>query len=307
MAIEITRLRYFSTIVARRSLRRAADELHVAQPALSRHVRALEEELGVKLLTRTARGVSPTAGGLALLRASEKLFDQYARLKAEVTSVAATPTGILRIATLPAFSIRFLAGVVAELRAAHPQLEFAIGEGFSQRLQDQVLAGEADVAVLAGLGAHPELVTTPLYREQIWLIGGAAHWRAPRRAVEPAYLARHRLIMSRYFRPVAERALRGRRLDLAVEVDGAAMIAGLIRGGAGLYFGPPTLLWDELRSGELVGTRVIGMSFQRELVRRKDRPETAAIALLLERLRAAIERFAQAPDAPISVSPAAAE
>jgi LysR family nitrogen assimilation transcriptional regulator len=302
MSIDLTRLRYFSTIAQRRSLRRAAEDLHIAQPALSRHVRLLEQELGVKLLTRTARGVTPTEGGLALLRASEKLLDQFGRLKAEVTSIASTPTGTVRIGVLPAFGVRFLAGVVAELRETYAQLTFEITEGFSQRLQDLVLSNQIDMAVLAGLGPHPDLTCTPLYTEEVWLIGSVRYWEAPQKAVDPAYLARHPLIMSQYFKPVAERATGRNKLHVAVQVDGANTIRELIKRGTSLYLGPPTFLWDELTAGAFTGAPVKGLTFQRELVRRKDRPETAAGMLLVQRFIDELQRFARSSGSPITLT-----
>lgn len=302
MTMDLTRLRYFSTIAQRRSLRRAAEDLHIAQPALSRHVRLLEQELGVKLLSRTARGVTPTEGGLALLRASEKLFDHFSRLKAEVTSVASTPTGTIRIGVLPAFGIRFLAAAVAELREAYPELAFEITEGFSQRLQDLVLASQIDMAVLAGLGPHPDLSCTPLYTEQVWLIGSAQHWEAPQKPVEPAYLAQHPLMTSQYFKPVVERAVGRNKLHIAVQVDGANIIRELIRRGTTLYLGPPTFLWEELRSRTFTGTPVKGFTFQRELVRRKDRPETAAGMLLVQRISEELQRFSRLNGSPITLT-----
>src|SRR2546426_8729656 len=72
--MELRHLRYFAAVAAEGGFGRAATTLHLAQPALSRQIKDLEKELGVQLLERTPRGVTPTAAGDALVAASERVF-----------------------------------------------------------------------------------------------------------------------------------------------------------------------------------------------------------------------------------------
>lgn len=299
--MDMARLRYFAKIAQRRSFRRAADELHIAQPALSRQVKLLEEELGVKLLTRNARGVTPTEAGLALLYGAERLFDLSAELRARVCSMAVTPTGLLRVGVQPSFATRFLTKVIIELRREHPELHFHITEAFSARLRDMVVADQLDLAVVSGLGAHPDLSLTPLYAEEIWLTGCSGQWKPPRKRLQPGYLAGRPILASNLLKPIAERAVGAQELIVAVEVDGASPIADLVREGVGLYFGPPTILWNELQSGQFVSAPMEGLHIRRDLIRRKDRPESAASVLFINRIMDGIRQFAAGSGSPIAL------
>ena len=94
--MDIRQLRYFIAIVEARSFSRAAEQLHVAQPALSQHVLAMEAELGVALLYRGARGVVPTEEGLRLLDRAQAIQAQLAALHDHVRGREARPSGEVR-------------------------------------------------------------------------------------------------------------------------------------------------------------------------------------------------------------------
>jgi LysR family nitrogen assimilation transcriptional regulator len=300
MSIDLVRLHYFVKIIENRSLRRAADELHIAQPALSRHIQHLEEEYGVPLLLRTARGVAPTEAGLALMRGAQRLLSEAAQLRSQVGAMAQAPAGTLRIGVLPAFGHRFLPNIVANMQAEYPAIDFVLVEGFSHSLRDMVIADELDIGIYAHLPANPDLRALPLYDEQLWLIGKRGSWKPPSAVLEPAYLAGRPLIVSRLLRPMAYKAAAPGKPLVAVEIEGATMTSELIRAEAGLYFGPPTMVWKDLQSGEFVGAPVRGHAFRREFVQRKDRPPSAAADVFKALSIKAIEEFARKRASPIA-------
>ena len=297
--MDTTRLRYFVAIAQRRSFRSAAHELHITQPALSRHIKLLEQELGVQLLARTARGVAATEAGLMLLHGAQRLFDFSAELRARVCSLAVTPTGLVRVGVQPAFATHFLTKVLVELQRDYPHVHFHVVEALSERLRDLILSDQIDIAVVSGLAPHPELEFTPLYVEEVWLIGSRNKWTPPRRKVQPAYLKGRPLIASSLLKPVAEEAIGPGNVTVSVEIEGSSAIGHLIKEGAGLYLGPPTLLWDQLKTGGLIGVPVETLRLRRLLIRRKDRPESAAAALFVRRITEAIASFSAMSGSPI--------
>ncbi|MFG3509993.1 LysR family transcriptional regulator [Streptomyces sp. NPDC047821] len=148
--MELRQLRYFVRVVEEGGFTRAAARLHLAQPGLSAQIRQLEKELGQPLLDRSARSVTPTEVGRAVL--------PYARAAlAAVESVRQTVdayTGLLRGrvtlglvsgATGHAFDI---AAVLADFHDAHPAVEVALTEDSTERMQAALLAGELDIALL---------------------------------------------------------------------------------------------------------------------------------------------------------------
>ncbi|MET9959888.1 LysR family transcriptional regulator [Streptomyces sp. NPDC006326] len=148
--MELRQLRYFVTVVEEGGFTRAAARLHLAQPGLSAQVRQLEKELGQPLLDRSARSVTLTEVGRAVLpyaraalaaaEAVQQTVDSYTGLlRGRVT------LGLVSGATGHAFDVAaFLAG----FHDAHPALEVALTEDTSERMQAALLAGELDIALL---------------------------------------------------------------------------------------------------------------------------------------------------------------
>src|SRR5690606_8577960 len=86
--ITLKRLQYFAKVVEMRNITKAAEQLHIAQPALGVHIRALEEAFGVPLLARHSRGVEPTAAGLLLLERADEVFELLDRTRDDVRRAA---------------------------------------------------------------------------------------------------------------------------------------------------------------------------------------------------------------------------
>src|SRR6476646_57776 len=113
--LDLRQLRYFAQVVESGSFSKAANQLNVAQPALSQHVRHMEEELGVALLHRGAQGVSPTEAGERLMRHAKRILAEFAEIHDSVRGETIAPRGEVRFG---------MPGTVSELLAA-PLIEAA--------------------------------------------------------------------------------------------------------------------------------------------------------------------------------------
>jgi len=141
-------LRQFLAVVEHGTVRRAADAIHLSQPALTKSLHNLEDELGVQLLTRGPRGVTPTLYGDMLLRHARLLRNESERAVAEIHAVKAGHVGHLRLGVAN-FSISFLPRVIAQLLATTPGLSFEIVDGTYEGLTALVREGVLD-AVASG-------------------------------------------------------------------------------------------------------------------------------------------------------------
>ncbi|KOT88196.1 LysR family transcriptional regulator [Streptomyces sp. NRRL F-5755] len=148
--MELRQLRYFVSVVEEGGFTRAAARLHLAQPGLSAQIRQLEKELGQSLLDRSGRSVTPTEVGRAVLpharaalaaaEAVRQTVDAYTGLlRGRVT------LGLVSGATGHVFDI---AALLAEFHDAHPAVELTLTEDTTERMQEALLAGELDIAVL---------------------------------------------------------------------------------------------------------------------------------------------------------------
>jgi len=126
------------------SLRQAAEKLHLSQPALSRSIRELESELGVKLLERTPLGVEPTAYGHALILRSRIVDSELRQARHDIAHLRAATHGDLRIGATPVAAFSLLPVVLARLKKSRPQLRVSITDGMGSSLFKQLRQGDFD-------------------------------------------------------------------------------------------------------------------------------------------------------------------
>src|SRR5262245_10420928 len=120
--MEFDQLRYFSHVAKLRSFTVASQRLNVAQSALSRQVKALEQELGVRLLNRSTHSVMPTEAGLRLLEMADYLLRYAEQIPDAVRETAAAPTGSIVLGLLPAVAYIVTPPVLMRVRKELPRV-----------------------------------------------------------------------------------------------------------------------------------------------------------------------------------------
>ncbi len=146
--MDLKKIRYFAQVARAGSFSRAAQELRIAQPALSRQIRKLEDELGAALLVRHGRGVRLTSAGSTLLEGAEAITDLLRRTSEQVRSGADTVAGQVTLGLPPAAGLLLVAPVARQFRAAWPHVSLHVREGISSMLQEWLLDHRIDVAVI---------------------------------------------------------------------------------------------------------------------------------------------------------------
>ncbi|HEV7704601.1 MAG TPA: LysR family transcriptional regulator [Gemmatimonadaceae bacterium] len=201
--MELRHLRYFIAVAEEGSLSIAAQRrLHTSQPSLSRQIRDLETEVGVKLLERKARGVALTAAG--------RVFLDHARLALMQIEVAGESARSTEQPVKPAFVIGFLLGQeaiwLAEalriLREEAPEVEITLVTKSSPELAIALMQGKIDVALMRREARSPGLAFKFLIREPLLAILPARHPLSRHRAVRPQDLARESFISTARVAPV---------------------------------------------------------------------------------------------------------
>ena len=201
--VELRHLRYFIAVAEEGSLTNAAERrLHTAQPSLSRQIRDLELEVGVKLLERKARGIALTAAG--------RVFLDHARLALKQIEVACEAARVTEKPEKPGFVIGFLLGQEAIwlseslriLREEAPDVEITLMTKSSPELADGLMQGKIDVALLRRETQTSGLTFKFLAKEPLIAILPARHRLARHRAVPPQDLARESFISTARVAPV---------------------------------------------------------------------------------------------------------
>jgi len=168
--MDMRQVRHLLAVVEHGNMLRAASAIHISQPALSKSIQNLEAELGVRLLERGPRGVSPTIYGTALLKHARLLLNQGEQAVAEIAAIKEGHLGHLRLGVAN-FAIHFLPAVLAKLLSSRPGLSFDIVDGTYESLTVLVREGALD-AVVSGLPplhqvedlVHEGLTTTEFVR-----------------------------------------------------------------------------------------------------------------------------------------------
>jgi DNA-binding transcriptional LysR family regulator len=193
-AMELRHLRYFVAVAEELHFRRAAERLHVAQPAVSEQIRKLEEELGVRLFERTARKVVLTDAGAALLREAGRVLEQ-----AEAARVAARsargPSNVLRIGYVPASLPATVPRILRGLAAGTSCLEIVMEPGRGLELVEAVRAQTLDAAIVSLPTPAAGLRITCLGEQRAVAVFPAGHDQALKSAVRLEQLAPQRIIV----------------------------------------------------------------------------------------------------------------
>lgn len=158
--MDLRQLRYFTAIVEQGSFSKAATKLRVAQPALSQHLRHMEDEFGVALLHRGTRGVVATEAGERLLERARTILAEFADLRDYVRGETVAPAGEVRIGLPGTVSEQFSVPLIEAAKERYPAVRIRIAEAMSGFVLDWLRKGEVDLAVLystsdpKGLGIH---------------------------------------------------------------------------------------------------------------------------------------------------------
>ena len=165
--MELRQLRYFIAVAEELHFRRAAARLHMSQPPLSQQIARLEEELGVRLLTRTRRRVELTAAGAAFLRDARAMVGELDAAIATARRVDAGQAGLLRVNFVGSALLSIVPGIVQRFRGRRPEVEIELHERSTLEQLRAVGAGVVDVGLVRPpIDADDGLLTELVMRER---------------------------------------------------------------------------------------------------------------------------------------------
>jgi LysR family nitrogen assimilation transcriptional regulator len=168
--MDIRQLRYFVGIVQAGSLSRAADQLHVAQSAVSHHLNSLESELDRQLLTRGAKGIILTDAGAVLYQHAEAILRHVESAKQAVTSALSGPSGHVSVGFPTTLATILGYELLLRIRSAYPQILLYLTNGNGALLRERLVNGRIDIAVLFADQPERGLAVEPLLLEELFYV-----------------------------------------------------------------------------------------------------------------------------------------
>ena len=305
--MDLALLRTFQAVVRAGGMRRASEELHVTQPAISARMRLLEGELGVELFERIGRGVRASKAGLLLLEEIPHILAAEAALRERLDEFRGLKQGSLQIASIDAVSIYVLPEIYLQFREAHPGIDLRVQVTDSSHVLHAVRELEAEVGFLAlpanpsQLREDPDLEFRAIFEDVMVCVAAPDHPLAKRRKVSLQDVASSPLVL--YDRTSTTRAIlntvferAGVQPNVAMETASPEAMKRLAQVGMGIAILPEALVQADVRAGTLARIAIPNARFQRILayVLRRDRHLGPATQDFLQRVRS---RFPEAQPA----------
>ncbi|MGQ2904875.1 MAG: LysR family transcriptional regulator [Neoaquamicrobium sediminum] len=239
--MDIRQLRYFIQVLESGSFSKAAEQLHVAQPSLSQHVRHMEEDLGVKLLHRGPKGVIATEAGERLLLRARNIVAEFAELRDAVRGAASMPRGEVRFGMPGTVSEILAAPLIEAARRRYPEIRIRIAEAMSGYILDWLTRGDVELAIIYSAANPRGLAVHHVLSEEIALFASRllGDGSAPRGGtVELAEAAALPLIIpgrQHGLRELIENAAAsiGVAVEPSIEIDSYSQIKKLAQRGLG--------------------------------------------------------------------------
>ncbi|WP_108660133.1 LysR family transcriptional regulator [Acuticoccus kandeliae] len=290
--MDVTQLKTLIHVAELGSLSRAADRLNIAQPALSRQIRLLEQELGTTLFERHGRGMIITETGSEILGHAVKVMAELEAIRNAAAAGRTSLHGTVRIGTTPTVAQFVTLPLVERIRAAHPLLAVRFASAFSGFLLDWLQRGELDVVVSYDPEPLPSLRIVPVMMEKLLFVGPADADFSLDDTMAFSRLADCELILPsprhglrRLMDACATRA--GIRLNTRVEVESFSGMIDLVRAGLGMTVLPLAPIHGLIESGAIRAAQLVDPTPERRLVLayRSDAPVDPAARFVGEEFR----------------------
>ncbi len=294
MSLNLHLLRLFATVARLGSFSRAAEALHISQPAVSRGVREFEAQTGSRLLDRSPRGVAPTEAGRMLMRHASALFGAERAAEEELAALRGLARGSLGVGASTTIATWFLPPLLGAYHRAHPGIELRLRGANTADIAELLLARELDVALVEGPIEHPGIMVRPWIEDRLVAVVAPSHLLAGLAAPVPAAALGRELMIVREpgsgTREVVWTALARARIvpRATLEAGSTETIRQVVAAGLGFAIVSAATARDQIALGSLIALQVAGLSVSRTLSRlslpdRQPSPAAAAFEALLDR------------------------
>lgn len=289
MRITFSQVRGFVTVASTGSFTRAAEVLHLSQPALTTRIRQLEDALDLRLLNRNTRSLELTDAGKELLPIFRRLVSDLEGAVNNAREHSRKSNSIIRIACLPSCAATLLPDLISKFQARRPEATFVVQDAVNSQIRSSVREGHVDVGICVYEGEEPDLVFQGLFEDDLNVVYRPGHPLHSVKRVTMADLIEYPLILinrGSSIREAVEKAFAAGGLSVspACEVTYMSTAVALVQAGLGIAILPSTAV--EVRSAGILARRVDDGCFVRKiaLVRRKSASPSKVVQLFTELL-----------------------
>ncbi len=298
--MDMRQLRALVTIADTGSMTKAAEVLHIVQPALSRQLKLLEEELGVILFERNRSGMKLSNEGKILLDYARRALLELERARAELQPTTLSVTGSVALGLLPSLSERLACALMESAALNYPGIKLHFSVGYAGHIQQWLEQGDIDLALLYYPDTSKTIELSPVFHEQLWVAAPPDAGLHVDRAITLADLQSRPLILpavSHGIRSLVDHlaALNQLKLEIKAETNSLDVQKALVKAGHGWTILPLLAFIDELKQASLCGSPLSDAALQRTIAIAQSalRRQSLAVRCIKELLHQAIQTLHQ--------------
>ncbi len=270
--IENFRVKVFRAVAEEGSFRKAAEILHLSQPAVSQQVHALEEELGLRLLDRKSAHISLTAAGKILLRYARKASRMAQEVEAELANLRGETGGELRLGASTTVAQYILPRILGAFLKENPKVQLQVKSGNTEEVVNWLTSGLLDLGLIEGPALSKQVQTEHFLEDSMVLIVPPNHPWGAEKIVSVSEITGVPLLLRERgsgSRRVVESALKAKGvhlkdLQIAMELDSTEAIVSGVEVGLGVGFVSEWAVGKELHLGTVMTVHVEDLKIHRQ-------------------------------------------
>ncbi|HTM92010.1 MAG TPA: LysR substrate-binding domain-containing protein [Flavisolibacter sp.] len=253
------RLKVFYTVAHKLSFTKAASELFITQPAVTKHIRELEQQLGMALFKRNGNSISITAGGEILLKYAEKIFDTYKLLENELAQLNKITGGTIRIGASTTLAQTLVPKMLGQFKKTYPVFQLSFIRGNTDFISKQLIEEKIDLAIVEGASHYPQISYENFMKDEIVLVAKTNSKLAKLMEITPEQLLNIPLVLREsgsgtldiIFKAMAETGISTKELSIDIQMESNISIKQYLQYSDSAAFLSIQSIVNELKRNEL--------------------------------------------------------
>ncbi len=267
--MELSTLRVFMTVASERSFSRAAEKLSRTQPAISLSLQRLENDLGERLLDRSAKDVVLTEAGRTVLEYARRFQSLESELRNSIAELRDRSSGRLVIGANESTAL-YLLTHIEHYRRMYPGIKVQIRRGLSSRVPEEVVGGNLELGVISYAPRDERILSTVIYSDSLAFVVSPKHRLATRADVPISELGEETFIAHNVLSPYRDIVIRafhdrGIPLRMDIEMPTVETIRWMVEQNAGVAFLPRMCVEQEIAEKRLIAIRVPEVEVERKI------------------------------------------
>lgn len=269
--MENFRLKVFRSVCEHLSFRRAAEELHLSQPAVTQQIKALEDELSTRLLDRTGGRVVLTPAGRILKKRANEVAEMVALTLEELATLSGEHSGVLRAGSSTSIAQYVLPRMLGRFKREHPRVKLQVRSGNTEEVVEWLIEGRIEIGLIEGPALRKDVRVEAFMEDELVLLFPANHPWSKRESLTiqdlkgAPFLLRERGSGTRRVLEAAleKSGLKMKELEVVMELDSSEAIISSVESGLGIGFVTRAAVLPRLPLGKIATASIAGLRIRR--------------------------------------------